>query len=148
MIRKYGFFTVLVLTIPVLLGSDYNREVQTRSLLKTDSTSIGQKIEYRNFPNNEVTVMKVIIPPGKETGWHKHPVHVYAYVIQGDLTVEVEGGKTLRFAEDSSFAEVIDTMHTGKNNGAEDVVLIAMYMGEKDKPLTIRKQEPEKRAMP
>jgi hypothetical protein len=34
---------------------------------------------------------------------------------------------------------VINTFHNGKNQGANDVVLIAFFMGQKDKPLSIKK---------
>jgi len=43
----------------------------------------------------------------------------------------------LQFPVNSSFSEVINTLHNGVNNGNEDVVLIAFFMGEKDKPLSV-----------
>jgi len=45
----------------------------------------------------EVTVMTVELSPGTETGWHTHPVLVYAYILSGSLTVEVEGKNTSIF---------------------------------------------------
>lgn len=105
--------------------------------MKTDTTSIGQKIVYPTFANDEVSIVKVTLPPGKSTGWHKHFFPVFAYVLKGTLTVEVENKKTLQFPVNSSFSEVINTLHNGVNNGSEDVVLIAFFMGEKDKPLSV-----------
>lgn len=114
----------------------YNKEVTLETLLKTDTTSIGQHITYPDSANSEVSMVKVIIPPGKSTGWHKHHFPVFAYVMQGELTVELESDKTMIFKANSSFSEVINTMHNGKNNGKNDVVLIAMFIGEKGKPLS------------
>jgi quercetin dioxygenase-like cupin family protein len=118
-------------------SAQYNKGVVLEPVLKTDTTSIGQKIVYPNFTNAEVSIVKVTIPPGKSTGWHKHTFPVFAYVLQGVLTVEVENNKTLQFAPGSSFSEVINTLHNGENNSNEDVVLIAFFMGEKGKPLSV-----------
>jgi len=117
--------------------SQYNKDVVLEPVLKTDTTSIGQKIVYPSFQNDEVSIVKVTIPSGKSTGWHKHNFPVFAYVLQGTLTVEIENRKSLQFQQNSSFSEVINTLHNGINNGKEDVILIAFFMGEKDKPLSV-----------
>jgi len=118
-------------------NAQYNKGVVLEPILKTDTTSIGQKIVYPNFANDEVSIVKVILPPGKSTGWHKHVFPVFAYVLQGILTVEIENTKALQFPANSSFSEVINTLHNGVNNGKEDVILIAFFMGEKGKPLSV-----------
>lgn len=131
-------YVVIILTCICLTAkSQYNKGVVLETVLKTDTTSIGQKIVYPTFANDEVSIVKVTLPPGKSTGWHKHFFPVFAYVLKGTLTVEVENKKTLQFPINSSFSEVINTLHNGVNNGNEDVVLIAFFMGEKDKPLSV-----------
>ena len=134
---KRLWLVILVLCICLGAKSQYNKGVVLEPLLKTDTTSIGQKIVYPHFENDEVSIVKVTIPPGKSTGWHKHVFPVFAYVLQGTLTVEVENRKTLRFTAGSSLSEVINILHNGINNGKEDVVLIAFFMGEKGKPLSV-----------
>ena len=129
--------TIIALCICFILKAQYNNGVKVESLLKTDTTSIGQKIIYPNFQSDEVTISKVTIPPGKSTGWHKHTIPVFAYVLKGNLTVELENKQTKQFSENTTFSEVINVFHNGVNNGKEDVVLIAFYMGEKGKPLSI-----------
>ena len=129
--------TIIALCICFVLKAQYNNEIKVESLLKTDTTSIGQKIVYPNFQSDEVTISKVTIPPVKSTGWHKHTIPVFAYVLKGNLTVEIENKQTKQFPENTTFSEVINTFHNGINNGKIDVVLIAFYMGEKVKPLSI-----------
>ncbi|HEY5507917.1 MAG TPA: cupin domain-containing protein [Paludibacter sp.] len=128
---------IITLLICISVKSQYNKEVVLETILKTDTNSIGQKIIYPDFKNDEVTISKVTIPPGKSTGWHKHTIPVFAYVMQGTLTVEIEHHKALQFAANTSFSEVINTLHNGINNGKVDVVLIAYFMGEKGKPLSV-----------
>lgn len=87
-------------------------------------------------------MLKITIPSGKTTGWHEHNIPVFAYVLKGTLTVEFEGNRVVQFKENSSFAEVIHTQHRGINNEKEDLVLLAFYLGEKGKPLSIMKEKP------
>ncbi len=125
-----------VLFLNASLCAQYNDDVKIEKLLKTDTTSIGQRIVYPSFDNDEVTIAKVTISPGKSTGWHLHHFPVFAYVMQGTLTVEVKDGRTLAFPANSTFAEVINLYHNGMNKGNEDLVLIAFFMGEKGKALS------------
>ena len=125
----------------VTAQSQYNNDIIVETVLKSDTTSIGQKISYPNVHDTEVTIAKVTIPPGKSTGWHKHHIPVFAYVQQGTLSVEIENRELVHFPENTSFAEVIHTYHNGTNLGEEDVVLIAFYMGESGKKLSIKKEE-------
>ncbi len=134
---KKSLISIFVFFICISAQSQYNKSVILKPILKTDTTSIGQRIAYPQFANDEVSIVKVTIPPGKSTGWHKHTFPVFAYVLNGMLTVEIENKKTLQFARGSSFSEVINTLHNGENNGKEDVVLIVFFMGEKGKPLSV-----------
>jgi len=130
-------FTFLILFLCFGVNAQYNKGVVLETILKTDTTSIGQKLVYPDFANDEVSIIKVILPPGKSTGWHKHVFPVFAYVLQGVLTVEIEHTKALQFPANTSFSEVLNTLHNGVNNGKEDVILIAFFMGEKGKPLSV-----------
>jgi len=134
--KKY-IIILSILCVCHTAKSQYNKGVVLEPVLKTDTTSIGQKIVYPNFQSDEVSIVKVIIPSGKSTGWHKHNFPVFAYVLQGTLTVEIENRKSLQFSQNSSFSEVINTLHNGINNGKKDVILIAFFMGEKGKPLSV-----------
>jgi len=134
---KRIILTIISVCCFLVVHAQYNNEIKVEPLLKTDTTSIGQKIIYPDFQSDEVTIAKVTIPPGKSTGWHKHTIPVFAYVLKGNLTVELENKQQKQFPQNTTFSEVIDVYHNGVNNGKEDVVLIAFYLGEKGKPLSI-----------
>lgn len=138
---KKALLSLLIVCVFCLPGcAQYQSEIIVENLLKTDTTVIGQKIVYPHFENDEVTISKVTIPQGKSTGWHKHSIPVFAYVLQGTLTVELENGSINTFLKNSTFSEVIDTYHNGTNLESQDVILIAFYLGEKGKPLSIKKE--------
>ena len=120
-------------------GADvYQKQVQVTPLLKTTTTSASQPIAYPQIANPEVTALLVEIPPGAETGWHKHPFPCYAYILSGELSVDFEGGKANHFAAGQAFAEGVNLLHNGRNIGPEPVRLVMFVTGEKDKSFTVR----------
>jgi quercetin dioxygenase-like cupin family protein len=135
-----GLLFVVFLGVGLMVQAQYNRDIVATPLLKTDTTTIGQKIVYPDYPDAEITAMKILIPPGASTGWHKHEFPVFAFILSGTLTVETEFNKVMHFSENSTFAEMIRTYHNGSNQGKEDVVLIAFYLGGKGVPLSVKKE--------
>jgi quercetin dioxygenase-like cupin family protein len=138
--KKNLILSVYLILSTLLSAQAYQKDIRVETLLKTDTTVLGQQIQYPTFGINEVTICKVTIPPGKATGWHKHLIPVFAIVQQGTLTVELENGETNCFPVHSTFAEVVNTYHNGTNMGEEDVVLIAFYLSNKGDALSIKKE--------
>jgi quercetin dioxygenase-like cupin family protein len=135
------FLTLILMAFLSLTASSQYSGLIIKDLLRTDTTSIGQKITYPEFADPEVTMLKITIPPGKSTGWHKHNFPVFAQVLKGTLTVELEDHREIKFKEESTFAEMRDTYHNGKNMEDSDLVLIAIYMGGKGQKLSIMKEK-------
>lgn len=138
--KKHFLALIFLIFLGLTAKSQYSGLI-IKELLKTDTTSIGQKITYPEFADPAVTMLKITIPPGKSTGWHKHNIPVFAYVVKGTLTVELEDHREMKFKEESTFAEMRDTYHNGKNMEDSDLVLIAIYMGGKGKKLSVPKEK-------
>ncbi len=126
--------TGLLLIVPPAFTADYNAGVTAKVLKKTSVTGNGQKISYPLTENAEVTAMTVDLAPGAETGWHQHPVPVYAYVVSGTLSVELEDGQVFSFGTGEAVIEVVNTLHNGKNRGTEPVQLAVFYLGAEGMP--------------
>lgn len=131
---------VFFFVVGVVAFAQYSNGVLVEKLLQTDTTVIGQKIVYPTTNDAEVTMAKVTIPPGKQTGWHKHKIPVFAYVLEGELTVELENGQVVRYKQNETISEVFDTFHNGYNEGKNTVVLIAVYLGGKGMLLSEKKE--------
>lgn len=128
------------LIVPVLLflsvgfgsggavASEYEG-VTVTVLKKATAAANGQKLSLPRTGNPEVTAALVEIPPGGDTGWHSHPILVYAYVLSGALTVELGDGGRYDFREGEVILEVIDTPHIGRNRGTAPVKLVVFYTG-------------------
>ena len=147
---RWGGFILGGLTLCVLTSlawSDgYNPGVTAKVLQKTTVTSNGRHITYPQTDKAEVTAMTVELAPGAVTGWHKHPVPVYAYVVAGTLAIELEDGTTLTYGPNEAVIEVVNTLHNGSNHGSEPVKLAVFYLGSEGIPNVVVKQEPAKAA--
>ena len=97
-------------------------------LLQGGTDVLGAPLAYPEGPPN-VTAAIVTIPPGGETGWHRHEVPLFAYILEGELTVDYgeKGTKTYRVGD--SVLEAMDWPHNGTNTGEVPMKLIAVYMG-------------------
>lgn len=116
----------------------YRKEIQIVPLLRTTTDAAGQPLIYPKTEQPQVTAVRVEIPPGAQTGWHKHPYPCFAYILSGALTVEMEGGKVHELTAGQAMAESVNVMHNGKNTGSEPVKLVMFVMGEREKPFTER----------
>jgi quercetin dioxygenase-like cupin family protein len=137
-IRTACCLLVLVLGAGVATAADYNSGVTATVVKKTVVTGNGQKIVYPRTDRAEVTAMTVELAPGAETGWHQHPVPVYAYVVAGNLSVELADGKELAFSAGDAIIEVVDSLHNGRNKGSVPVKLAVFYLGEEGRPTVVK----------
>lgn len=104
----------------------------TPVLIATE-TILGQPIAY---PSGAplITSAIVTIPPGGETGWHEHSIPLYAYILEGELTVDygAEGTRVYRAGE--GVMEAIDWPHNGTSTGTVPVRILAVYIGAESMP--------------
>lgn len=131
----------LALVLPVNVFALANSAaIKVTPLLKTTRSWDGKAIVY---PEGEaqITGLIVEIAPGGETGWHEHPIPSFGMILQGMLEVSLENGQVKRLQAGDALAEVINTLHNGKNVGKEPVKIVVFYAGTTDSPLTIAHPE-------
>lgn len=127
----------------LVCAAEYDAGVQGKVILQTETMSNGKPVDYPDTDHPKVTVMIVDIAPGAQTGWHSHPMAVYAYVISGQLTVSIEGGKTAEFKEGEAIIEVVNLRHNGINHGKSPVKLVVFYLGGKGIPNVMKADAPD-----
>jgi quercetin dioxygenase-like cupin family protein len=142
-LKKISLIICLLLTPFLISAAEYDSGVQAQVILKTAVTGNGQPLEYLKTDRPEITAMTVEIKAGAETGWHIHSVPVYAYVISGSLTVNIEGGQSRLFNTGDVIIEVMNTRHNGVNSGQVPVKLIVFYVGAEDMPNVIKTSAPQ-----
>jgi len=127
---------VFLLTHTTALSSEFNDRIQSQENLATTKTWDGAPIHY---PSGTAKVTGAIhtIPPGVETGWHLHPVPCFAFVLEGELVVELKDGRTKNLKAGDTLAEVIGTLHNGKNTGKVPLKIAIFYIGNTELKNTI-----------
>lgn len=110
-------------------------------LVQGSTDVLGGPLTYpAGTPN--VTSAIVTVPPGGETGWHEHEVPLFAYILEGELTVDYgsKGKKTYRTGE--AVLEAVGWPHNGTNTGTVPMKLVAVYMGGGTATNTIKVDAP------
>ena len=99
-------------------------------LLSTGVTVLGEKLRY---PAGEphVNASIITLAPGQRTIPHTHGVPLFAYILEGELTVDYGKHGTRTYKKGDSLMEAMNVAHFSVNNGAEPVRLLAVYMGAK-----------------
>lgn len=115
--------------------------VSVTPLLKTTTSWNGQPLAWPAGPA-ELTGLIVEIAPGGETGWHQHPVPSFGVITQGELEVRLKDGSARRFHTGDAIAEVVDTLHNGRNVGSGPLRILVFYAGTVGQPLTVREAAP------
>ncbi|XLZ70503.1 cupin domain-containing protein [Massilia sp. SR12] len=116
---------------------DQSASVKVNPLLKSTTSWNGAQLAWP-AGQAEVTALQIEIAAGAETGWHMHPVPSFAYVLEGELEVSLKDGAVRRFVAGQALAEVVGTMHNGRNVGAGLVKLVVFYVGASNSTLTIK----------
>ena len=100
-----------------------------QELLVTGQTIVGENIQYPTSGAPKITVALVTVAPGTPAAFHRHPVPLVAYILEGELTVDY-GPKGLKtFRQGDAVVEAMDLPHRGMNLGSGIVKLLAVYIG-------------------
>lgn len=116
---------------------EFTSDVKVTPVLKTTTSWNGAPITYP-AGKPEITGLLLEIAPGGETGWHQHPVPSFGMVLEGTLEVTLKDGKTKRLGPGEAIAEVVDTLHNGRNVGTTPLKLVVFYAGVVGTPLTVK----------
>ena len=131
---------------PATVATDYASAVKVTRLLKTTTDAAGRPLAYPKPEDGqaEVTALMVEMPPGAQTGWHKHPIGCIGYLIEGELEVTLADGRVNKIKAGEALCEVVDLEHNGVNRGTVPVKLVMFVLGTKDGgPFTVKTPAPE-----
>jgi quercetin dioxygenase-like cupin family protein len=91
------------------------------------------------FPGKEGTMITVVYPPGGSEPIHRHNAHVFVYVLQGSVVMQVRGGKEMTLTTGQTFYESPNDIHViGRNaSKTEPAKFIAFFVKDKGAPTHI-----------
>ena len=118
----------LLLGLASCIAPDRDATPTAAVLLSSGETTIGQEISY---PTGTATITASIVtlPPGAETGWHRHDVPLFAYVLEGEITVDYGSDGRQTYTAGDAFLEAYRTDHNGVNTGPTTAKVLAVFAG-------------------
>lgn len=96
---------------------------------KQAQTVLDQLLQYPTGSQAQVSSAVLTLAPGVSTGLHKHDAPMYAYILEGTLTVTYEGGIVKEFSAGSAILEAVGTPHNGENKTDKPVKILVVNMG-------------------
>ncbi len=115
--------------------------IEVKTLVRAGSSWDGAVLPPYLQGEPEITILRITIPPQAILPLHKHPMINAGVMLRGTLKVTTDMGKTLILGEGDALIEVVDTWHTGKNEGMEPAEIIVFYTGITGKPISVKQDE-------
>ncbi len=122
-------------------AEDSVKQVVSTELIRTSQSWDGVELPDYFEGRPELVAVKYVFPAGKKLGWHHHVAMNYGVLVQGELTIIGQDGKTKVVHEGEPVVEMVGTIHHGENRGTKDCILYMFYLSQKDLPLAV--QHPE-----
>lgn len=69
--------------------------------------------------DQEVLVVEVDMAPGHASQPHRHNAHVFVYVLEGTVQMQVEGGELMTLSPGEMFYETPGDVHTVSRNASD-----------------------------
>jgi quercetin dioxygenase-like cupin family protein len=132
--------THLIVAIALLAGLwGAQASAQPKAAAATPAPTGFKRTELQRHdlstPNHETVQARGDFDPGAVVPKHTHPGEEVGYVLQGELTVEIEGKPAQTVKAGEAFFIPAGTVHSGKNTSKAATVVLSTYIVEKGKPL-------------
>src|SRR4051812_7501570 len=100
---------ILVLTC-VMTGTLLAQEAQVTELMKKD---------LPDFAGKEGLMITVVYPPGSSDPIHRHNADAFVYVLEGQIIMQVRGGKEVTLGPGQTFYEGPKDVHVVGRNASK-----------------------------
>ena len=86
-------------------------------------------------PGHEIVLARGEFNPGAAAPRHTHPGEEMAYVLEGEVSLEIDGRPPMVLKPGDVFFVPAGTIHSAKNTGKTTSKVLSTYVVEKGKPL-------------
>jgi quercetin dioxygenase-like cupin family protein len=107
-------------------------------LLLAQNPGVQRTIVQRkdiSYAGHEAVIAHVTLAPGASAGRHTHPGEEISYVISGEGEILIQGQPALKIKTGDGFVVPNGAIHDAHNTGTQPLILAAIYVVEKGKPL-------------
>lgn len=124
---------VLSTTIAIVLATFGVRAQQAPAQTGFKRTPVQQA--DLSVTGKEVVQAVAEIQPGSESGRHTHPGEEVAYVLEGTITLEIQGKPAVTKKAGEGFVIPPATVHNAKNASGSVAKVLGTYIIDKGKPV-------------
>ena len=100
---------------------------------------MAQPLPGFSGPEKEGSVAIVEFPPGTSSAAHRHNAHVFVYVLEGSLVMQVKGGQEVTLKAGETFYEKPDDIHVVSKNASTTAPakILTFFVKDKGAPTTV-----------
>ncbi len=119
-----------VVLLCLITGPLMAQEARVTQLLSKDLTDL---------PNKEGLIITVEYPPGGSDPIHRHNAHVFVYVLDGSVVMQVKGGKEITLTPGQSFYEGPADVHVVSRNASnvKPAKFVVFFVKDKGAPVLV-----------
>jgi quercetin dioxygenase-like cupin family protein len=127
-IPKLVLMIVSLLSVAVGPKAAAPKEAKVTTLLSKD---------LADLPGKEGVMITVEYPPGSSDQVHRHNAHVFVYVLEGSVVMQVRGGKEVTLTPGQSFYEGPDDVHVVGRNASQTkpAKFVVFFVKDKGAPI-------------
>lgn len=100
---------------------------KVREVFAGDLTVAGEKVRFPQT-NPSVRAVEITMEPGEVTSWHQHHAPLFAYMLQGEITVTYEEIGKKVYREGDGLLEAMNVTHQGENTGDGPAKILAVFL--------------------
>ncbi|WHZ23834.1 MAG: hypothetical protein OJF47_002946 [Nitrospira sp.] len=95
-----------------------------------------------DIPGKEAVMITVDYPPGASDPAHRHNAHVFVYVLEGSIIMQVQGHQPVTLTAGQTFYEGPNDVHVGGRNASDTTPakFLVFFLKEKGAPLLVPEQ--------
>ena len=110
--KRNAMLTVLTGLVGLMIGATVPTKGMQAGL---DITSPLPPI----LENQEMRIVTVTLAPGQASPPHRHNAHVFVYVLEGTIEMQIRGGPLTRLGVGETFYESPDNIHEVSRNASD-----------------------------
>ncbi|MBY0507331.1 MAG: cupin domain-containing protein [Bryobacteraceae bacterium] len=91
------------------------------------------------IPGKEGALLRVEYAPGATGSVHRHNAHVFVYVVEGSIVMQVKGGKEVTLGPGQTFTENPQDIHVVGRNASKTkpAVFLAFFVKDQGAPAVV-----------
>jgi quercetin dioxygenase-like cupin family protein len=95
--------------------------------------------DLTGIPGKEGTMITVEYAPGATDSVHRHNAHVFVYVLEGSVVMQVKGGRQLTLGPGETFYESPEDVHVVSRNASktQPAKFLVFFVKDKGAPALI-----------